>query len=47
MISPAHVQVMARYNQWQNTSLYTAADTLSDAERRKDREPFSAPFSAR
>ncbi len=40
MISPAHVQVMARYNQWQNTSLYTAADTLSDAERRKDRGAF-------
>ena len=28
MINPAHVQVMARYNRWQNRSIYAAADTL-------------------
>ena len=36
MISPAHAQQMARYNTWQNKSLYTAAAGLSDAARRAD-----------
>jgi uncharacterized damage-inducible protein DinB len=40
MISPAYAQMMARYNRWQNHSLYTAADGLTDAERRKDRGAF-------
>jgi uncharacterized damage-inducible protein DinB len=31
---------MARYNRWQNRSLYIAADGLSDAERRADRGAF-------
>ncbi len=31
---------MARYNRWQNGSLYGAAETLSDAERRKERGAF-------
>ena len=31
---------MARYNRWQNASLYAAADSLSDEERRKDRGAF-------
>lgn len=31
---------MARYNEWQNRSIYTAADGLSDAERRADRGVF-------
>ncbi|MEO1291298.1 MAG: DinB family protein [Pseudomonadota bacterium] len=40
MISPQHVQRMARYNSWQNESLFAAAATLSDAARRKDRGAF-------
>ena len=40
MITPAYVQMMARYNQWQNHSLYGAADTLDDAARRKGRGAF-------
>ena len=31
---------MARYNAWQNRSLYTAADTLSDEVRRTDKGAF-------
>ena len=40
MISVDHVRTMARYNRWQNGSLYGAADTLSEAERSKDRGAF-------
>jgi uncharacterized damage-inducible protein DinB len=40
MISPDHVWLMARYNQWQNRSLYTAADGLTDDARRQDRGAF-------
>jgi uncharacterized damage-inducible protein DinB len=40
MIDPAYVAAMARYNRWQNVSLYEAADTLSDAARRADRGAF-------
>ncbi|MEM9476814.1 MAG: DinB family protein [Pseudomonadota bacterium] len=40
MTTKATVALMARYNQWQNASLYTAAGTLDDAERRKDRGAF-------
>ena len=40
MMRPAYVQRMARYNRWQNESLYGAADRLSDAERRSDRGAF-------
>ncbi len=40
MNTPAYVQMMARYNQWQNHSLYGAADTLDDSARRKDRGAF-------
>ena len=32
--------MMARYNAWQNRSLVTAADGLSDADRRADRGAF-------
>ena len=31
---------MARYNRWQNRSLYAAADTLSDVQRREDKGAF-------
>lgn len=40
MIDPAFVRTMARYNAWQNESLMTAADSLTDAERRLDRGAF-------
>ena len=40
MISPAFAQKMARYNAWQNESLYAAADALSDEARRADRGAF-------
>ncbi len=40
MITPAFVQTMARYNRWQNESLYKAASTLDDATRRQDRGAF-------
>ncbi len=40
MITPEYVQTMARYNQWQNRSLYGAANTLDDAARRMDRGAF-------
>jgi uncharacterized damage-inducible protein DinB len=40
MISPAHVQTMARYNKWQNESLYACADRLTDEERRRERGAF-------
>lgn len=40
MISPAFVAVMARYNAWQNRSLFAAATTLTDAERRANRGAF-------
>lgn len=40
MITPDYVTTMARYNRWQNLSLYGAADTLSDADRKKERGAF-------
>ena len=40
MIDPGYVQRMARYNRWQNDNLYGVADTLPDAERRRDRDAF-------
>jgi uncharacterized damage-inducible protein DinB len=36
MISVEHVQLMARYNAWQNQSLYNGADRLPDNERKRD-----------
>ncbi len=40
MISPEYVRIMARYNRWQNKSLYGAADALRDADRTADRGAF-------
>ena len=40
MISVEHARIMARYNTWQNQSLYTAADDLSDEARRQERGAF-------
>ena len=40
MITPAHAQMMAAYNAWQNESLYGAASGLSDHARKADRGAF-------
>lgn len=40
MIGPAYLQRMARYNRWQNGSVFGAADTLPDTARREDRGAF-------
>lgn len=40
MIDANFVRAFARYNRWQNESLYGAADTLGDEERRRDRGAF-------
>jgi len=46
MINPAHVQVMARYNRWQNRSIYAAADSLDDALRKEPRGAFFGSIHA-
>ena len=40
MIAPEHARIMARYNQWQNRSLVSAAGTLSPEDRWRDRGAF-------
>lgn len=40
MSSKVYVEIMARYNHWQNRSLIAAADGLDDAARGKDRGAF-------
>jgi uncharacterized damage-inducible protein DinB len=40
MIDADYVVTMARYNRWQNQSLYTAASALDDAARRVGRGSF-------
>lgn len=40
MISSEYCRLMARYNTWQNTSLVSAADGLTNADRWKDRGAF-------
>jgi uncharacterized damage-inducible protein DinB len=40
MITPSYAQTLARYNHWQNQSLYGAADGLSDELRKADRGAF-------
>ena len=37
---PRYVRTMASYNRWQNESLYGAADTLTDAQRKEQRGAF-------
>jgi len=46
MIDATYVQRMARYNRWQNENLYGVADTLSDAERRRERGAFFGSIHA-
>lgn len=40
MISPDHAQLMARYNTWQNQSIYGAASSVPSAELHLDRGAF-------
>jgi uncharacterized damage-inducible protein DinB len=40
VISPDYVRLMARYNRWQNESLYGEAERLSDEARRLERGAF-------
>lgn len=40
MIGTGFVTTMARYNAWQNASVYRAAAALDDGERRRDRGAF-------
>lgn len=46
MISAEYCRLMARYNRWQNTSLITASDGLTEAERWKDRGAFFKSVAA-
>lgn len=40
MISPEFAHTLARYNRWQNRSLFGAANTLSEETRRAERGAF-------
>jgi uncharacterized damage-inducible protein DinB len=46
MITPAHAQLMARYNRWQNRSVYAAAAALTDQQRRAPRGAFFGSIHA-
>lgn len=46
MITVEYCQLMVRYNAWQNHSLMSAADTLTDADRWKDRGVFFGSIAA-
>jgi uncharacterized damage-inducible protein DinB len=46
MISPDHVRAFARYNLWQNASLYREAEALGEVERRLPRGAFFSTIHA-
>ena len=46
MISAEYCRLMARYNTWQNASLVTAADGLTNVDRWKDRGAFFQSIAA-
>ena len=46
MISAEYCGLMARYNTWQNASLVTAADGLTNEDRWKDRGAFFQSIAA-
>lgn len=46
MISAEYCRLMARYNRWQNISLITASDGLTEAERWMDRGAFFKSIAA-
>ena len=45
-ITPAYANTMARYNTWQNRSLFAAADGLDDVARKQDRGAFFGSIHA-
>lgn len=45
-MSPEACRLMARYNRWQNASLITAADGLTDSDRWSDRGAFFKSIAA-
>ena len=46
MISPGYCRLMSRYNTWQNASLVTAANGLTNEDRWKDRGAFFQSIAA-
>lgn len=46
MISPSYVRTMARYNSWQNTSVYAASEQLTDTQRKENRGAFFGSIHA-
>ena len=46
MIDKSYVQLMSRYNEWQNENLYGAADQLADEERKRERGAFFGSIHA-
>jgi uncharacterized damage-inducible protein DinB len=46
MIAQDHVRLMARYNAWQNVSLYREADALGEVARRQERGAFFSSIHA-
>ena len=46
MITPGYTQMMARYNAWQNQSIYAAAATLTNEARRRNRGAFFGSIHA-
>ena len=46
MISAGYCRLMSRYNTWQNASLVTAADGLTNEDRWKDRGAFFQSIAA-
>jgi uncharacterized damage-inducible protein DinB len=46
MITPSYCQMMARYNAWQNQSLFHAAAGLTDTAREADRGAFFGSIRA-
>ena len=46
MISAEYCRLMSRYNTWQNTSLVTAADGLTEIARHENRGAFFQSIAA-
>lgn len=46
MISPSYLRTMARYNSWQNASVYRACEQLTDAQRKENRGAFFGSINA-
>ncbi|MBS0252300.1 MAG: DinB family protein [Proteobacteria bacterium] len=46
MISPSYMRTMARYNSWQNASIYRASEQLTDAQRKENRGAFFGSIHA-